>query len=38
MTLQGIIDASVTGAGPHQVGDRIDLGRETIELTETQAA
>lgn len=35
MTLQDTIDAAVTGTGARRVGDRIDLGKETIELTRT---
>jgi hypothetical protein len=36
MTLQGIIDASVTGSGANRVGDRIDLCKETIGLHDTR--
>ena len=35
MDLQGVIDASVTGSGANRLGDRIDLGKETIDLHDT---
>jgi hypothetical protein len=33
--LQDVIDASITGSGAHRVGDRIDLGKEVIDLDDT---
>jgi hypothetical protein len=35
MALQDIIDASITGSGANRVGDRIDLGKEVIDLLDT---
>jgi hypothetical protein len=35
MALQDIIDASISGTGAKRVGDRIDLGKETIDLHDT---
>jgi hypothetical protein len=35
MELQEIIDSSITGSGADRVGDRIDLGKWTIDLHET---
>jgi len=35
MALQDIIDASISGSGANRVGDRIDLGKETIDLDDT---
>jgi hypothetical protein len=35
MSLQEFIDSSITGTGANRVGDRIELGKETIDLHET---
>lgn len=35
MSLQGIIDSSITGTRASRVGDRIELGKWTIDLHET---
>jgi hypothetical protein len=35
MSLQDVIDSSITGTGANRVGDRIELGKETIDLDET---
>jgi hypothetical protein len=35
MSLQDVIDSSITGTGANRVGDRIELGKETIDLHET---
>ena len=35
MALQDIIDGSISGSGANRVGDRIDLGKETIDLQDT---
>jgi hypothetical protein len=35
VSLQDVIDSSITGNGSNRVGDRIELGKETIDLHET---
>jgi len=35
MALQNIVDASISGSGANRVGDRIDLGKETIDVFDT---
>lgn len=35
MALQDTIDASITGTGANRVGDRIDLGKQVIDLHDT---
>jgi len=35
VSLQQVIDASITGRGSNRVGDRIDLGKEVIDLDDT---
>lgn len=35
MSLQEVIDSSITGTGADRVGDRIELSKETVDLHET---
>src|SRR5262245_21653050 len=35
MELQDMIDSSITGSGAERVGDRIDLGKATVDLHHT---